>query len=142
MQRFVGHVVTLAASQPTRVARGRNWSAQATAINCVFPFGNTNSLDYPEAQRSELLDLLFLPQYGASVQMLKVELGGDDQSTDGTEPSHSHVPGDTGCNRGWEWWLLEEARRRNPAIRTYALPWGFFLSTWTRTVAAAAASRT
>ena len=50
---------------------------------------------------------------------------GDDQSTDGTEPSHSHFVGDQNCKRGWEWWLLKEARKRNPAIATYALPWGF-----------------
>ena len=29
--------------------------------------------DYPEAQRSEILDLLFKPNYGASFQHLKVE---------------------------------------------------------------------
>ena len=50
---------------------------------------------------------------------------GDDQSTDGTEPSHSHFVGDQNCKRGWEWWLVTEARKRHPAIATYALPWGF-----------------
>ena len=41
------------------------------------------------------------------------------------EPSHSHSVGDLECGRGWEWWLVEEARRRNSKVATYALPWGF-----------------
>jgi hypothetical protein len=82
-------------------------------------------IDYPEPQRSEILDVLFLPGHGAALDMLKIEIGGDDQSTDGVEPAHSHSVGDLGCNRGYEWWLVEEARKRNPAVATYALPWGF-----------------
>ena len=27
-------------------------------------------------------------------------------------------------NRGYEFWLLSEAKRRNPAIKTYGLAWG------------------
>jgi galactosylceramidase len=27
-------------------------------------------------------------------------------------------------NRGWEWWLLDEAKKRNPDIVTMALAWG------------------
>ena len=46
--------------------------------------------DYPEPQRSEILDYLFTPHYGASLQHLKVEIGGDVNSTDGVEPSHMH----------------------------------------------------
>jgi hypothetical protein len=30
---------------------------------------------------------------------------------------------DLGCNRGYKWWLLEQARARNPNIKTYALSW-------------------
>ena len=37
--------------------------------------------DYPEPQRSQILDYLFLPQFGASMAHLKVEIGGDVQST-------------------------------------------------------------
>lgn len=32
-------------------------------------------------------------------------------------------PGD--YNRGYEWWLMKEARRRNPEIKLYGLPWCF-----------------
>ena len=80
-------------------------------------------VDYPEPQRSDILDLLFKPNHGASMHMIKVEIGGDGQSTDGTEPSHMHYRDDLSCERGYEFWLLEEARKRNPAIKTYALSW-------------------
>lgn len=56
--------------------------------------------------------------------VLKVEIGGDCQSTDGTEPSHQHTRGDLNCSRGYEFWLLSEAKKRNPAIKTFALSWG------------------
>lgn len=56
--------------------------------------------------------------------VLKVEIGGDAQSTDGTEPSHMHTRDDLSCTRGYELWLLQQAKARNPAIRTYGLSWG------------------
>ena len=37
--------------------------------------------DYPEPQRSQILDFLFKPNFGASLQIFKVEIGGDAQST-------------------------------------------------------------
>jgi len=81
--------------------------------------------DYPKEQRSEILDLLFKPRYGASLQVLKVEIGGDTQSTDGSEPSHMRFRGEKpDCSRGYEAWLMKEAKARNPEIRTYALAWG------------------
>lgn len=67
--------------------------------------------DYPEPQRSQILDYLFLPKFGASLQVLKVEIGGDSQSTDGTEPSHMHARDDLDCGRGYEWWLLAGGQR-------------------------------
>eukprot|EP01052_Picozoa_sp_SAG31_P007155 SAG31_NODE_337_length_17493_cov_5.855755_18_plen_119_part_00 len=63
-------------------------------------------IDYPEPTRSSILDLLFKPNSGAAMHMLKVEIGGDGQSTDGTEASHMHNRGDLDCNRGYEFWLL------------------------------------
>ena len=38
--------------------------------------------------------------------------------------SHSHVRGDLNCSRGYEWQVLTEAKKRNPAIKTYGLAWG------------------
>lgn len=79
--------------------------------------------DYPAAQRADILDLLFKPSFGASLHMLKVEIGGDAQSTDGSEPSHMHTRDDLSCARGYESWLIAEAKQRNPLIKTYALQW-------------------
>lgn len=84
-------------------------------------------IDYPEPSRSQILDYLFLPSFGASLQILKIEIGGDTWSTCGTEPSHMHNSNstDSNYNRGYEWWLSIEAKKRNPNIKIYALPWGF-----------------
>jgi Glycosyl hydrolase family 59/Ricin-type beta-trefoil lectin domain-like len=87
--------------------------------------GNSRLLfDYPEPQRTQILDLLFKPGYGAALQILKVEIGGDTQSTDGAEASHMHTASDLNCNRGYEWWLMQQAKVRNPNIKLYALSWG------------------
>ncbi len=45
-------------------------------------------------------------------------------STDGAESSHMHTAGDENYNRGYEWWLMEQAKLRNPNIKLAALPWG------------------
>ena len=87
--------------------------------------GNSRLLvDYPEPQRSQILDYVFKPGYGASLQVLKVEIGGDTNSTDGAEDSHEHVQGQVDCGSGYEWWLMEQAKQRNPGIRLAALAWG------------------
>ncbi len=81
-------------------------------------------IDYAEPYRSQILDYLFKPHYGASLQHLKVEIGADVNSTDGSEPSHMRTPQDHDYKRGYEWWLMEEAHRRNPEIVLDSLPWG------------------
>ncbi|MGW7587016.1 ricin-type beta-trefoil lectin domain protein [Kitasatospora sp. NPDC054768] len=87
--------------------------------------GNSRLLvDYPEPQRSQLLDYLFKPGYGASLQVLKLEIGGDTNSTDGAEPSIEHTRGTVDCNQGYEWWLAEQAKARNPDITFIGLSWG------------------
>src|SRR5690349_3191495 len=64
--------------------------------------GNSRLLvDYPEPQRSDILDYLFKPGYGAALQMMKVEIGGDTNSTSGAEPSHEHTRGAVNCDRGY-----------------------------------------
>jgi hypothetical protein len=35
-----------------------------------------------------------------------------------------HTRDDLSCSRGYEFWLLKEAKARNPNIKTYALSWG------------------
>ncbi|MGC9669613.1 ricin-type beta-trefoil lectin domain protein [Planosporangium sp. 12N6] len=87
--------------------------------------GNSRLLiDYPEPQRSDILDYLFKPGYGAAMQILKVEIGGDTNSTSGAEPSHEHTRGSVNCDRGYEWWLMGQAKARNPTIKLVGLSWG------------------
>lgn len=81
-------------------------------------------IDYPEPYRGQVLDYLFKPNYGAALQHLKVEIGSDVNSTDGSEPSHMRTRKDENYDRGYEWWLMEEARRRNPHITLDSLAWG------------------
>src|SRR5437868_12892693 len=76
--------------------------------------GNSRLLiDYPETQRSQILDYLFKPAYGAAPQILKIEIGGDTNSTSGAEPSIEHTRGVINCNVGYEFWLAEQAKARN-----------------------------
>jgi glycosyl hydrolase family 59/ricin-type beta-trefoil lectin protein/glycosyl hydrolase family 59 (putative galactocerebrosidase) len=87
--------------------------------------GNTRLLtDYPAAQQSQILDYLFKPGYGADLQILKVEIGGDTNSTNGSESSIEHTEGSINCNAGYEWWLMEQAKDLNPNIKFYGLAWG------------------
>ena len=81
--------------------------------------------DYPEPARSTILDLLFKPNFGASLHIFKTEIGGDAQSTDGAESSHMHDPWTTNYATGYEWWLMQESKARNPNIKLYGLPWAF-----------------
>ena len=81
--------------------------------------------DYSAVWYNQIMDYLFLPGFGASLQILKVEIGGDVQSTDGTESSHMHSADDENYERGFEWRLMVEAKRRNPNITLAGLSWGF-----------------
>ncbi|MBO3753088.1 hypothetical protein J5X84_44215 [Streptosporangiaceae bacterium NEAU-GS5] len=78
--------------------------------------GNSRLLvDYPEPQRTQILDYLFKPGYGSAVQLLKIEIGGDANSTDGSEPSVEHTKGAVNCDAGYEFWLAEQAKAAIPA---------------------------
>lgn len=96
-------------------------------VGAVSGGGATTRLlvDYPEPQRSQILDYLFKPNFGAALQVLKVEIGGDSQSTNGVESSHMHSADSIDLETGYEWWLMKEAKRRNPDITLYGLPWTF-----------------
>ena len=80
--------------------------------------------DYPDVQRKQVLDLMFKPKFGASLSSLMVEVPGDGNSTQGSEPSHMHTRNDENYFRGYEWWLMKEAKMRNPAITLDANAWG------------------
>src|SRR5829696_6641051 len=72
--------------------------------------------DYPEPQRGQILDLVFKPRFGASVSALLVEIPGDGNSTQGSMPSHMHTRDDLNYFRGYTWWILREAKKRNPDL--------------------------
>jgi hypothetical protein len=79
---------------------------------------------YPEPQRSLVLDAMFKPGAGASLDILKVEIASDDQTTDGCEAGHwRRAEEAVNCSRGYEWALMKEAVARNPSIQLYGLPW-------------------
>jgi hypothetical protein len=75
--------------------------------------GGTRLLvDYPEPQRSDLLDILFKPKFGLSLQHCKVEIGCDGDTTQGSEPTHARSKTDVSFDRGYEVWFMQEVRKR------------------------------
>jgi galactosylceramidase len=86
-----------------------------------------NLVDYPEKQRAEVLDFLFKPKFGAGFQHLKVEIGSGENSTCGAEPSHAITQAELldPKPRGYEFWLMAEARKRNPKMMLDCLPWAY-----------------
>lgn len=79
--------------------------------------------DYPEPQRSQILDLVYKPKFGASVSALFVEIPGDGNSTQGSMPSHKHTREDLNYSRGYTWWIMQEAKRRNPDLTLDGTAW-------------------
>lgn len=94
-------------------------------IGAISGGGATSVLlwTYAEPSRSRILDYLFKPNFGASLPMLKVEIGGGGDSTDGAELSTEQLPGKLERNPGYEIWLMKEAKKRNPRIQLYGLAW-------------------
>ena len=126
MMRSFAILVVLGVAAAADLAVDRSGAAETfDGIGGLSGGGATTRLlvDYVEPQRSQILDYLFKPNYGASLQILKVEIGGDSQSTDGTESSHMHNNETVDLNTGYEWWLMSEAKKRNPDIKLYGLPW-------------------
>ncbi|WP_396600625.1 hypothetical protein [Algibacter sp. R77976] len=83
--------------------------------------------DYEDPVRSQILDYLFKPKFGAGFQHLKVEMGGGENSTCGSEPSHAITRKElkNPVSRGYEYWLMKEAKNRNPEVILEYLPWSF-----------------
>jgi galactosylceramidase len=105
--------------------RGDAGGKRFDGIGVVNGGGATSVLlkDYPEPQRSQILDLVFKPKFGASVSALLVEIPGDGNSTQGSMPSHMHTRDDLNYQRGYTWWILREAKRRNPKITLDGTAW-------------------
>ena len=98
---------------------------QFDGIGAVNGGGATSVLlkDYPEPQRSQIMDLVYKPMFGASVSAILVEVPGDGNSTQGSMPSHSHFRGDANFLRGYMWWVMQEAKRRNTSLSLDATSW-------------------
>ncbi|HEX4832588.1 MAG TPA: ricin-type beta-trefoil lectin domain protein [Trebonia sp.] len=118
--------VPAASASTTIAANGASAGRTFDGIGAISGGGGNSRLlaDYPAAQQGQILDYLFKPGYGADLQILKVEIGGDTNSTDGSEPSVEHSAGAVACNVGYEFWLMEQAKARNPAVKLYGLAWG------------------
>jgi galactosylceramidase len=111
------HVIHLDPASPGRPFEG---------VGAVSAGGSSRLLfDYPEPQLGQILDFLFKPDFGAGFQHLKVEIGGGENSTCGSEPSHAVTRAELADPkpRGYEFRLMAEARKRNPAILLECLPW-------------------
>jgi galactosylceramidase len=105
--------------------RGDAGGRRFDGVGVVNGGGATSVLlkDYPEPQRSQILDLLYKPKFGASVSALLVEIPGDGNSTQGSMPSHMHTRDDLNYHRGYMWWIMQQARLRNPGLTLTATPW-------------------
>lgn len=113
-----------AATQTVRITdlqKGKTFDG----IGAVNGGGATSVLlkDYPEPQRSQIMDMVYKPMFGASVSAILVEVPGDGNSTQGSMPSHSHYRGDNNFMRGYIWWVMREAQQRNPMLALDATAW-------------------
>jgi len=124
---FLSHILQVITATSVVFDNKVGLGRQFEGIGGISGGGATSKLlvNYPQPQRDQILDYLFKPNFAASLQILKVEIGGDVESTDGTEASHMHNSWDENYERGYEWWLMKEAKKRNPNIKLYCLPWGF-----------------
>ena len=80
---------------------GMRWEG----VGAISGGGATTKLlmDYDPKVASDILDFMFTPGFGLDLDILKVEMGGDTDSTEGAEPSHMHSgPGDEDYKRGCE----------------------------------------
>lgn len=81
--------------------------------------------DYPPDIRNNIIENMFAPGLGSGVHILKVEMGGDGDSTMGSEPSHMHFQDEIPVARGTQLWLAAQAKIKNPALLLYACPWSW-----------------
>lgn len=122
---FLCNIAVQNARAQTIVIDGKAGGIRFDGIGAVSGGGATSVLlkDYPVVQRNQVLDLLFKPKFGASISALLIEIPGDGNSTQGSEPSHMHTRNDENYFRGYEWWLMKEAKKRNPALTLDANGW-------------------
>ena len=122
--------ISIAKSRQTHIVQtirlnGNAGGKRFDGIGIVNGGGATSVLlkDYPEPQRSQILDLVFKPKFGASVSALFIEIPGDGNSTQGSMPSHMRTSDDLNYYRGYTWWFLREAKKRNPSLSLDGTAW-------------------
>ncbi len=112
--RLYAQDITVDGNSPGRVFEGIG--AQSGGLTSKL------LMDYPEPQRGHLLDLMFKPNFGAAVHHYKIEIGGDIVCTCGSTPSFAHTreecenPKKEYFDRGFESWIMTEAKKRRPDI--------------------------
>ncbi len=98
-------------------------------LGCVTGNGSSRLLlDYkrihPE-QYQEIMNLLFLPDYGAGLTHIKIELGADVNSSSGTEPCTKRNEDEKpDVTRGAGFQFAADAKKINPDITIDLLRWG------------------
>lgn len=127
---FLVHTNVFGQTSPVQITQeilldGNSKGKRFDGIGIVNGGGGTSVLlkDYPSQQRDEIMDMVFKPMFGASVSSLLVEIPGDGNSTQGSMPSHSHYRGDYNYSRGYTWWVLKEAKVRNPKLTLDCAAW-------------------
>lgn len=91
---------------------------------CSAGTGPRLLVDYAPAAREAVLNYLFSPRFGAALDIIKVEIGGGGSAV-GTESSFEPRPGSYDFSSGYEWFMMAEAKKRNPEITVYGLAWTF-----------------
>ncbi|AEC01613.1 galactosylceramidase [Parasphaerochaeta coccoides] len=109
----------------TIMVDGKKSGRTYQGIGGVTSNGMTKLLyEYPENQQKDILNFLFRPKFGASLQMLKVEIGSDANGTGGTEPSHMRSETDYDITRGVGLRMAQDAKQRSKDILLDAIRWG------------------
>ena len=128
--RHLSYLILLFISWNSVAAQTIRLNAKATGkrfdgIGAVNGGGATSVLlkDYPEPQRSQIMDMVYKPMFGASVSSILVEVSGDGNSTQGSMPSHAHERNDANFMRGYMWWVMQEAKCRNAGLSLDATAW-------------------
>lgn len=119
------HGIPSKAGAQTVNISARSSGKQFDGIGVVDGGGATSVLlkDYPEPWRTQIMEMVYKPMFGASISALLAEIPGDGNSTQGSMPSHSHWRGDANFERGYTWWVMREAKRLNPHISLDATSW-------------------
>src|SRR5439155_9719969 len=112
-----------AATTTTITVNGAGGGRAFDGVGAISGGGGNSRLlvDYPEPQRSQILDYLFKPGFGANVQVLKLEIRGDANPTDGGEATVDQGRGTGNCKVCHEFWPGGEGKGRNRGFRFYAL---------------------